>query len=99
MVFVYLTITFALSCYVVTGAENRTWILGNLGIITGSLVVGLVLSLFLGSIQEGQLSMFEPVQVASVVVFLGASIAVVGNKWREGGIRKGRRPPSDKTVV
>jgi hypothetical protein len=93
---------FPMAVYAVIKAEDRQWKWINVGIIVGAMALAFVGILDLVAVSE------HPDQYA-ILPYQGSlfagSIAAIGtiawNYWRNGGIRKGRKPKSesDRTVV
>jgi len=87
----------------IKSAENTSWKLANTGIVVGSMLVGTVFALiFAYFVHAGEIGILDTLPFALFVGMGGAAGTIAGNKWRAGGIRKGRRaqyPPSDKTVI
>ena len=88
--------------YSVAKGEDRRWMWINLGIIVGAMAVAFLGILDLAAISD------DPDRYSRLpyegALFLG-TVAALGtaawNYWRDGGIRKGRKPKSenDRPVV
>jgi hypothetical protein len=91
-----------MAVYAVAKGENRQWKWINLGIILGTMAVAFVGILDLAAISDDPDRYSRLPYEGSVIL---GSVAAVGtsawNYWRNGGIRKGRKPRSenDKSVV
>jgi membrane protein DedA with SNARE-associated domain len=102
-IFTQLTSLIFLAGYAIKDAESTGWKSANIGIVVGSMLGGMVLAFMIGYIAHNEeFGMVEALPFSSITGFIGAGGAIVGNKWRAGGIRRGhkvRHIPNDKTVI
>ena len=97
LIFLVLTVGYA-----IREAETASWKLRNTGIVACCMVSGSCLSFIVGYLVGRQVDVADALSFSTIAGYVGSFGAIAGNKWREGGIgkgHKGRRRPSDKTVI
>jgi hypothetical protein len=102
-IFIQLTSLIVLAGYAIKDARSTKWKSVNIGIVIGSMLGGIVLAFVIGYIGHSEeVGIVEAVPFSLITGFIGAGGAIAGNKWRAGGIRKGRKvryTPNDKTLI